>query len=92
MSAKRSRWWSRKACPALDAAELVAVEYEELPAVVDAREAIKPDAPHLFDDIPGNLALDWPGPVDDPANVAAIDEIIASAAHVARVTSCSSAW
>ncbi len=24
-----------------------------------------------------NLAVDWPGPVDDPANVAAIDEIIA---------------
>ena len=46
----------------LDAAELVAVEYEELPAVIDAREALKPEAPQLFDDIPQNLALDWPGP------------------------------
>jgi carbon-monoxide dehydrogenase large subunit len=71
---------------ALDAAELVAVEYEELPAVIDGREALKPDAPKLFDEIPGNLALDWPGPVDDPANVAAVDEILKSAAHVARVT------
>jgi len=71
---------------ALDAAELVAVEYEELPALVDAREALKSEAPRLFDDIPGNLALDYPGPVDDPANVAAVDEIIRSAAHVARVT------
>ncbi|MET0276945.1 MAG: xanthine dehydrogenase family protein molybdopterin-binding subunit, partial [Pseudorhodoplanes sp.] len=71
---------------ALDAAELIAVEYEELPALVDARDALKPNAPQLFDDIPQNVALDWPGPVDDPANVAAIDEIIQSAAHVARVT------
>ncbi len=71
---------------ALDAAEKVAIEYEELPALVDARDAIKPDAPILFDDIAGNLAVDYPGPVDDPANVAAIDAIIASAAHVARVS------
>jgi carbon-monoxide dehydrogenase large subunit len=71
---------------ALDAAELVAVGYEELPALIDARAAMKPDAPKLFDNVPGNLALDWPGPVDDPANVAAVDAIMKSAAHVARIT------
>jgi carbon-monoxide dehydrogenase large subunit len=71
---------------ALDAAELVAVEYEELPAVVDAQEALKPDAPQLFDTIAGNLAIDYPGPVDNPDNAAAVDEIIKSAAHVARIT------
>jgi carbon-monoxide dehydrogenase large subunit len=71
---------------ALDAAERVAVEYEELPAVVDARDALAPDAPRLFDEIDRNLALDYPGPVDDPANVAAVDEIMQRAAHVARVT------
>jgi carbon-monoxide dehydrogenase large subunit len=71
---------------ALDAAERVVVEYEELPALVDAQDALKPEAPRLFDEVPGNLALDYPGPVDDPANVAAVDEIIKSAAHVARVT------
>ena len=71
---------------ALDAAELVAVEYEELPSVIDGRDALTPDAPQLYDDIPNNLALDWPGPVDDPANVEAIDQILQSAAHVARVT------
>jgi len=71
---------------ALDAAELVAIEYEELPALVDAQQALKPDAPCLFDDIPGNLAIDFPAPVDDAANVAAVEEIIRSAAHVARVT------
>jgi carbon-monoxide dehydrogenase large subunit len=71
---------------ALDAAELVAVEYEELPALIDARAALKSDAPKLFDNVPGNLALDWPGPVDDAANVAAVDAIMKSAAHVARIT------
>lgn len=71
---------------ALDAAELVAVEYEELPALVDAHDALKPDALQLHDNIPGNLAIDYPGPVDDPANVAAVDAILKSAAHVARVT------
>jgi carbon-monoxide dehydrogenase large subunit len=71
---------------ALDAVELVAVEYEELPALVDAQDALKPDAPRLFDEIAGNLAVDYPGPVDDPANVAAVDDIIKSAAHVARVS------
>jgi carbon-monoxide dehydrogenase large subunit len=71
---------------ALDAAEKVTVEYEELPAIVDAQGALNPDAPRLFDEIPGNLAIDYPGPVDDPANVAAVEEIMKSAAHVARVT------
>jgi carbon-monoxide dehydrogenase large subunit len=71
---------------ALDAAEKVAVEYEELPALVDAQEALKSGAPQLYDGIAGNLAVDYPGPVDDPANVAAIDDIIQSAAHVARVS------
>jgi len=71
---------------ALDAAELVAVEYEELPSVIDGRDALTADAPQLYDDITNNLALDWPGPVDDPANVEAIDQILQSAAHVAHVT------
>ncbi len=71
---------------ALEAAEQVVVEYEELPAVTDARAALSADAPQLYGDIAANLALDWPGPVDDPANVAAIDEILTSAAYVARVT------
>jgi carbon-monoxide dehydrogenase large subunit len=71
---------------ALDAAEKVAVDYEELPALVDVRDAQQADAPQLYDNAPGNLALDWPGPADDPANVAAVDEIMRTAAHVARVT------
>ena len=35
---------------------LIEVKYEELPAVFDTVEALKPDAPLLHDDKPGNLA------------------------------------
>ncbi|MBV9197919.1 MAG: xanthine dehydrogenase family protein [Solirubrobacterales bacterium] len=41
-----------------DAAELVAVEYEPLTAVVDVRAALHPDAPRLHDEADGNLATD----------------------------------
>jgi aerobic carbon-monoxide dehydrogenase large subunit len=71
---------------ALAGAEQIAVDYEELPAITDARAALQADARQLYDDIASNLALDWPGPVDDPANVAALDDILQSAAHVARVS------
>jgi len=30
-----------------------------LPAVTDARDALKPDAPQLYTDAPGNLAFDF---------------------------------
>ena len=42
-SASRSRWWSPRRSPRQrDAAEAIVVDYEELPAVVDARAAIEP--------------------------------------------------
>jgi carbon-monoxide dehydrogenase large subunit len=43
---------------AQDAAESVAIEYEALPAVTDALAALRPGAPLLHDEVPGNLALD----------------------------------
>ena len=49
---------------AMDGAELVAVEYEELPALVDPRDAIKSGAAQLHDETPNNLAIDWPGMVE----------------------------
>ena len=71
---------------AQDAAEQVAVEYEEIAAVTDVRAALAPDAPQLFPQAAGNIAIDWPGPVpDDGSNARAIDAIFAAAAHVARV-------
>ncbi len=72
---------------AQDAAELVAVGYEDLPSVADVRAALAADAPQLFPEAPGNIALDWPGPVaDDGSNAREIAAIFAGAAHTARVS------
>jgi len=44
---------------ARDAAEAVVVEYEELAAVPDIKAAIKPGAPQLHPEAPGNVVYDW---------------------------------
>src|SRR5271167_2118979 len=44
---------------AKDAAEAVVVEYQELPAVADVISAIKPGAPQLHPEAPGNVVYDW---------------------------------
>ncbi len=62
---------------AQDAAELVSIDYEELPCVVDPRRAIEPGAPLLFPAAPGNIAAE--SRYGDPAAVAAA---FAAAAHV----------
>ena len=47
---------------ALEALDLIEVEYEPLPAVFDVEEALKPDAPQLYTQFPGNvLPNDCPG-------------------------------
>jgi len=38
-----------------DALELIDVEYEKLPPVYDVEEAVKPNAPLLYNEIPGNV-------------------------------------
>src|SRR5262249_38645006 len=74
------------ALAAQDAAERVVVDYEELTAVVDVRDAVKPDAPQLWPEASGNVAVGRPGRAPDPeANAPKVDEIIRGAAHVARV-------
>ncbi|MCM2359995.1 MAG: molybdopterin-dependent oxidoreductase, partial [Geobacteraceae bacterium] len=40
---------------AREALGLIAVEYEVLPAVFDVEEAMKPGAPQLYDEFPGNI-------------------------------------
>ena len=42
---------------AKDAAELIAIEYETLPAVTSAEAALAPDAPAVWPDNPGNEAF-----------------------------------
>jgi len=66
---------------AQDAAEAVVVEYEDLPAVVSARDAIEPGAPLLHDGIAGNLLMDFVGG-DEAATRAAF----ASAARVVSLS------
>ncbi|MSO67676.1 MAG: xanthine dehydrogenase family protein molybdopterin-binding subunit [Pseudolabrys sp.] len=74
------------AAAAQDAADLVVVQYEELPAVVDLHAAMKPGAPQLFADAPGNLCVDWTGPVADEKNAGDVEKIISEAPHVARIS------
>jgi CO/xanthine dehydrogenase Mo-binding subunit len=40
-----------------DATELVQVQYQPLPAVLDAEAALREDAPRLHEDIPGNVIM-----------------------------------
>ena len=44
---------------AQSAADTLVVDYDVLPAVVGVLDAIKRDAPLLFDDVPNNLCCDW---------------------------------
>src|SRR5512145_1290565 len=43
---------------AVDAAELVQVEYEDLPCIVDARRAVEPGAPQVWPEATGNVAAE----------------------------------
>ena len=44
---------------AKDAAELIEVDYEVLPAVVNPADALKPGAPQIHDEAPGNKCYTW---------------------------------
>jgi carbon-monoxide dehydrogenase large subunit len=62
---------------AMDAAEAVEVNYEELPFVLHSEDAMKPGAPALWDELPDNTLVDTPF-----GNVEATDKAFAQAAHV----------
>lgn len=72
---------AESAAAAEDAAERAVIEYEELPAVTAAVAALKPEAPQLWPEAPGNIAIDWPGPVPDDANDAEVERVLADAPH-----------
>ena len=61
---------------AKDAAELVDITWEPLPAVTLAAQAIEPAAPRLWDHVPNNLALDA-----EIGDASATDAAFARAAH-----------
>ncbi len=65
---------------ARDAAEMVFVDYEDLPSVVDTEGALAEGAPLLYDSNPGNLAFDY-FYGDEAATNAKFDE----ASHVTKL-------
>ena len=64
---------------AMDAAELVAVDYDVLPAVTSTAQAPKPGAPRVWADCPDNICF-----VEQIGDKAAVDAAFAKAAHVVK--------
>jgi aerobic carbon-monoxide dehydrogenase large subunit len=62
---------------ALDAAELVEIDYDTLPAATDARAAASAQTPQLHDAAPGNICFRWAR-----GDEAAVRQALQSAAHV----------
>ena len=69
------------AAQAQDASEALVVDYEDLPAVLTAEQAIAPGAPQLHPGAPGNLVLDFVG-----GDEAATNAAFAKAAKVVKLT------
>lgn len=65
---------------ARDAAEMVVVDYEELPAVGSSTRAIAGGAPLVHDDAPDNVCYDW-----HLGDKAATDAAFTNAAHIAKI-------
>ena len=66
---------------ARDAAEALVVDYEALPAVVTAAQALAAGAPQIHDDVAGNLMCRW-----ERGDAAATEAAFAAAAHVTRLS------
>ncbi len=66
---------------ARDAADMVVLEIEELPAAVTIADAVAPGAPIVWDDAPGNIGLVWHRGDKEAANVA-----FAEASHVSQLS------
>ncbi|WP_395695854.1 xanthine dehydrogenase family protein molybdopterin-binding subunit [Nocardioides sp.] len=65
---------ARTRSAAVDAAEVVDYDLEDLDVVVDVLDALRPDAPHLFPDAGGNTCYEVSIGDDDP--VASADRVI----------------
>ncbi|MDH4150257.1 MAG: xanthine dehydrogenase family protein molybdopterin-binding subunit [Betaproteobacteria bacterium] len=68
------------ALQAQDAAELIEVEYEDLPVVIAPEAALAPGAPQLHDNVPGNLVFE-----QEAGDAAAVEAAFAEAAHVTKL-------
>ncbi len=65
---------------AKDAAEAIVIDVDPLPAVTSAEEAAREGAPLLYEDVPGNVALDY-----HFGDAEAVNAAFAKAAHVTRL-------
>ncbi|MGA0115303.1 MAG: xanthine dehydrogenase family protein molybdopterin-binding subunit [Burkholderiales bacterium] len=68
------------ALQAQDAAELIEVEYEDLPVTVDPRATLEAGAPQLHDNVPGNLCFE-----QEAGDAAAVEAAFKKAAHVTKL-------
>jgi carbon-monoxide dehydrogenase large subunit len=68
------------AAQARDAAELIRVEYELLPVIVDPVAALGPASPSVWDEAPANLCVDI-----EQGDKAATEAAFADAAHISRM-------
>lgn len=59
------------------AAELLDVQWEELPCVTAAIDALDPQSPKVWDDLPSNVAVDW-----EMGNKAGVEDAFSQASHV----------
>jgi aerobic carbon-monoxide dehydrogenase large subunit len=67
---------AESAAAARDAAELIGVDYEPLPAVVDTAHALDPGQRQVWDEAPGNLCFDW-----EVGDGAGVERVMAAARH-----------
>ncbi len=65
---------------AVDAADLLDIDYEPLPAVGPTADALRPGAPAVWDEVPDNIAF-----VAEAGQREPVTRALAGAAHVARV-------
>jgi aerobic carbon-monoxide dehydrogenase large subunit len=65
---------------AKDAAEKINIAFEDLPSVATVADAIKPGAPQIHDNAPGNICYDW-----HLGDKAAVDAAFAGAAKVVKL-------
>jgi carbon-monoxide dehydrogenase large subunit len=72
---------AESAALAQDAAERVAIEYRDLPAVITAEQALAPGAPLVHQTVPGNVVLDF-----ESGNEALTEKAFAAAARVVRLS------
>jgi len=66
---------------AKDASEAIEVDIEALPAITSPHQAVAKDAPAIFDDVPGNVCLDF-----HYGDTEKVDAAFAAAKHKVKLT------